>query len=70
MQALELGLTIRKVKNDIEKAEINKDILKLKKQLDALKERSGVPKDLLDAVDYVDIVDHKAEPSDTAQAAS
>jgi len=69
-QALELGLAIRKIKNDIEKSEINKDILKLKRQLDTLKERAGVPKELLDAVDMVEIVDHKAPPSDTAQAAS
>lgn len=70
VQALELGLTIRKIKNDIEKSEINKDILKLKRQLDTLKERAGIPKELLDAVDMVDVVDHRAGPSDTAQAAS
>ena len=67
---MEMGLAIRKVKNDIEKHEINKDILKLKKQLDALKERAGIPKELLDAVDMVEITDQKAAPSDTAQAAS
>lgn len=63
-------MAIRKVKNDIEKSEINKDILKLKRQLDALKEKAGIPKELLDAVDMVDIQDRKSAPSDTAQAAA
>ena len=67
---MESGLSIRKVKNDIEKSEVNKDIIKIKKQIDALKEKAGIPKELFDAVDMVDIADQKAAPSDTAQAAS
>eukprot|EP00210_Caulerpa_lentillifera_P006575 g6280.t1 len=65
-KALELGLSIRKVKNEIEKSEINKEIMKTKKQLEALKVKAGIPKELLDAVDMVDIIDEKPQPSDTA----
>lgn len=65
-KALELGLNIRKVKNEIEKSEINKEILKTKKQLEALKIKAGIPKELLDAVDMVEIADEKPQPSDAA----
>lgn len=54
---LRLGLDVRRIKNSISKNDVNKDIVKLRKSLDYWKVQAGLPQDLLEAVDYIDITD-------------
>lgn len=54
---LRLGLDMRRIKNSISKNEVNKDIVKLRKTLDYWKDQAGLPQDLFEAVDFVDIAD-------------
>ncbi len=54
---LQYAQRVRTIKNDATKNESNKEMLKLKKNLDYWKEQAGLPADKRDVVDLSDIAE-------------
>jgi hypothetical protein len=54
------------VQNDATKMESNKDMLRLKKQVDYWKEQAGLPAEMRDIVDLMNIEDRR-QPDEAQQ---
>ncbi|KAG2501877.1 hypothetical protein HYH03_000375 [Edaphochlamys debaryana] len=66
--SLQYATRVRTIKNDATKNEANKEMLRLKKQVEYWKEQAGLPAEARDIVDLVDIQDKQSAVDSTVSA--
>jgi predicted protein tyrosine phosphatase len=64
--SLAYATRVRTIKNEVTKHEANREMLKLRKQLEYWKEQAGLAPEQRAYVDLEDITDERAQPEDEA----